>query len=99
MPTSYTSTQPIPISRAGSVGSRSVSSNNLGYFNRQHKNTRPEWIKSYNTYSRKFGKPTANAMYPGVKNWVTTEKFAGRSGNTSGVTRRRKIRRRNLKRK
>jgi hypothetical protein len=38
-------------------------------------------------------------MYPGVKNWVTTEKFAGRSGNTSGVTRRRKSRRRNLKRK
>jgi hypothetical protein len=88
-------TQPIPISRAGSVGSRSVSSNNLGYFNRP-RNTRPEWIKSYNTYSRKFGKAAANALYPGVKNWVTTEKFAGRSGNTSGTRRKS---RRNLKRK
>jgi len=94
-----TSTLPIPISRAGSVGSvSSVETTGPGYFNRPHKNTRPEWIKSYNTYSRKFGKPAANAMYPGVKNWVSAEKLAGRSGNTSSSARRRKTRR-NLKRK
>jgi len=93
-----TTTQPIPISRAGSVGSRSVSSNNVGYFNRQ-KNTRPEWIKSYNYYSRKFGKLAANARFPGVKNWVTSEKFAGRSGNTSWATRKKRKSSRNLKRK
>ena len=93
-----TTTRPIPISRAGSVGSvSSVETNGPGYFNRA-RNTRPEWIKSYNTYSRKFGKAQANAMYPGVKNWVTAEKLSGRSGNTSGATRRRKSRR-NLKRK
>ena len=88
-------TQPIPISRAGSMSS--VDTNGPGYFNRP-RNTRPDWIKSYNTYSRKFGKAQANAMYPGVKNWVTAEKFAGRSGNTSGSARKRKTRR-NLKRK
>ena len=102
MPTSYTATQPIPISRAGSVGSvGSVETNGPGYFNRPHKNTRPQWIIEYNKYSRKFGKLDANAVYPGVKNWVTAEKHAGRSGNTSGATRRRKARktRRNLKRR
>ena len=106
MPTSYTATQPIPIpiSRAGSVGSvgsmSSVETNGPGYFNRPHKNTRPEWIKSYNTYSRKFGKAAANAIYPGVKNWVSAQQLAGRSGNTSGATRKnRRKTRRNLKRK
>jgi hypothetical protein len=101
MPTSSTTTQPIPISRSGSVGSvSSVETTGPGYFNLPHKNNRPEWIKSYNTYSRKFGKAQANAMYPGVKNWVTAEKFAGRSGNTSGSARKsRRKTRRNLKRK
>jgi len=96
-----TSTQPIPISRTGSVGSRSVSSvkiNGPGYFNRP-RNTRPQFIKSHYNYSRKFGKAAANALYPGVKNWVTAEQFVERSGNTSGVTRRRRKSSRNLKRK
>lgn len=99
MATSSTTTQPIPISRSGSVGSvSSVETTGPGYFNLPHKNNRPEWIKLYNYYSRKRGKAEANAMYPGVKNWVTAEKHAGRSGNTSGATRKRKTRR-NLKRK
>ena len=96
MPTSATETRPIPISRTGSVSS--VETNGPGYFNRAQKNTRPEWIKDYNTYSRKLGKAQANAMYPGVKNWISAEKLAGRAGNTSGATRKRKTRR-NLKRK
>jgi hypothetical protein len=82
----------------GSVTSiSSINTNAPGYFNRV-RNTRPNWIKSYNSYSRKLGKEQANAMYPGVKNWVTSEKLAGRSGNTSSSSRRRKTRR-NLKRK
>jgi hypothetical protein len=100
MPTSYTATKPIPIPGSVSVGSRSISSNNEGYFSRPHKNTRPEWIKAYNYYSRKQGKAAANAMYNGVKNWITSEKLAGRSGNTTGATRKRKTRKiRNLKRR
>lgn len=114
MPTSYTATKPIPISASGSasvgsrsVGSRSVSSNNEGYFTRKHVNTRPEWVKSYNLYSRLLGKEEANATFSGIKNWISAEKLAGRSGNTTGKTRKtisrklRKVRktRRNLKRK
>jgi len=87
------STQPIPISR-GSVSS--IETNGPGYFNRV-RNTRPNWIKSYNSYSRKLGKEQANAMFPGVKNWITSEKLSGRSGNTSRSARKKT--RRNLKRK
>jgi hypothetical protein len=116
MPPSYTATKPIPISGSGSasasvgsrsVGSRTVSLNNGGYFTRKHVNTRPEWVKSYNLYSRLLGKEEANATFSGIKNWISAEKLAGRSGNTTGKTRKtrktisRKTRknRRNLKRK
>jgi len=113
MPTSYTATKPIPISGSGSasvgsrsVGSRTISSNNEGYFTRKHVNTRPEWVKSYNLYSRLLGKNEANATFSGIKNWISAEKLAGRSGNTTGATRKtrksikRKMRKgtRNLKR-
>ena len=106
MPPSYTATKPIPIPGAASasVGSRSISSNNEGYFSKKHVNTRPDWIKGYDYISRTLGKAEANAMYNGVKNWITAEKLAGRSGNTTGATRKarkgRKTRKtRNLKRK
>jgi hypothetical protein len=106
MATSHTATKPIPIpgSGASSIGSRSISSTNEGYFNKPHKNTRPDWIKGYDYICRTLGKTEANARYDGVKDWIAGEKLAGRSGNTTGATRKgrknRKTRKtRNLKRK
>jgi len=48
-----------------------------GYFNNTKNNHRPSWIRAYANSVRLLGKNEANKKFPGVLNWITSQKMQG----------------------
>jgi len=49
-----------------------------GYFNsRTRNNHRPPHVRAYANAVRRLGKTEANKKFPGILNWVTSQKIQG----------------------
>jgi len=63
-----------------------------GYFNnRTRNNHRPPHIKAYANAVRRLGKEEADKKFPGILNWVTSQRLQGLNSRTS-YTKKRKTR-------